>query len=125
MDEAIKIAVNALDSRRATDIEILHVGDITVMAEYFIICSGSSSTQIRTLGDEVEYQLKEKLDLLPLHREGQPSSNWVLLDYGDFIVHVFHRDARDFYKLEHLWADADRVDPETLIDHEGEESNEV
>ncbi|MBR6794129.1 MAG: ribosome silencing factor [Clostridia bacterium] len=125
MDEAIKLAVKALDSRKAMDIEILHVGDLTVMADYFVICSGSSGTQIRTLGDEVEFQLKEQLDLMPLHREGSAASNWVLLDYGYFIVHVFHRDARDFYKLEHLWADADRVDPESLIDHEGEESNEV
>lgn len=125
MEKAIKIAVNALNSRKAMDIEILHVGDITVMAEYFIICSGSSSTQLRTLGDEVEYKLKEELGELPLHREGDPASNWVLLDYGDFIVHVFHREARDFYKLEHLWADAERIDPETLIEKEGEENNEV
>lgn len=123
MDEAVKIAVQALDSRKAMDIEVLHVGDITVMADYFVICSGSSSTQLRTLGDEVEFQLKEKLDLMPLHREGHPSSNWVLLDYGYFIVHVFHRDARDFYKLEHLWADAEHIDAESLI--KGEESNEV
>ncbi len=125
MDEAIKIAVQALDSRKAMDIEILHIGGLTVMADYFVICSGSSGTQIRTLGDEVEFQLKEKLDLLPLHREGSAASNWVLLDYGYFIVHVFHRDARDFYKLEHLWADADRVDPESLIDQEGEKKDEV
>ena len=116
MDEAVKIAVNALYSRKAMDIEVLHVGDITVMADYFVICSGSSSTQIRTLGDEVEYMLKEKLDLAPLRREGHPSSNWVLLDYGFLIVHVFHREARDFYKLEHLWADGDHIDVAALID---------
>ncbi len=120
MDNAVKIAVNALDSRKAMNIEVLHVGDITVMAEYFIICSGSSNTQIRTLGDEVEFQLKEKLELMPLHREGHPSSGWVLLDYGFMIVHVFHQDSREFYKLEHLWADADRIEPETLIEQEGE-----
>ncbi len=120
MDEAVKIAVRALNSRKATDIEVLHVGDITVMADYFVICSGSSSTQIRTLGDEVEFQLKEQIDLAPIHREGHPSSNWILLDYGFMIVHVFHREARDFYKLEHLWADADRVDVESLIEQEGE-----
>ena len=116
MDEAVKIAVNALNSRKATDIEVLHVVDITVMADYFIICSGSSSTQLRTLGDEVEFMLKEKLDLAPLRREGHPSSNWVLLDYGFLIVHVFHREARDFYKLEHLWADGDHIDVAALID---------
>ncbi len=120
MDEAVKIAVNALDSKKALDIEVLHVGDITVMAEYFVICSGTSNTQIRALGDEVEYQLKEKLNLTPLHREGYQSASWVLLDYGFLIVHVFHRDARDFYKLERLWTDADHIDPATLIEQEGD-----
>ena len=125
MDEAVKIAVNALNSRKAMDIEILHVGDITVMADYFVICSASSSTQVRTLCDEVEFMLKEKMDLSPLHREGHQSSGWILLDYGFLIVHVFHREARDFYKLEHLWADGDHIDPATLIEEEGESNNEV
>ena len=125
MDNAVKIAVKALDSRKAQDIEVLHIGGISVMADYFVICSGSSSTQIRTLGDEVEFQLKEQLDLMPIHREGQASSNWILLDYGFMIVHVFHREAREFYKLEHLWADADREDVNALIDQEGEKKDEV
>jgi ribosome-associated protein len=125
MDQAVKIAVKALDSRKAMDIEVLHIGGISVMADYFVICSGSSSTQIRTLGDEVEFQLKEQLDLMPIHREGQASSNWILLDYGFMIVHVFHREAREFYKLEHLWADADREDVNSLIDQEGEKKDEV
>ena len=120
MDEAVKVAVKALDSRKAMDIEVLHIGGISVMADYFVICSGSSSTQIRTLGDEVEFQLKEQLGLDPIHREGQASSNWILLDYGFMIVHVFHREAREFYKLEHLWADADREDVESLIQKEGD-----
>ncbi len=125
MDEAVKIAVKALDSRKAMDIEVLHIGGISVMADHFVICSGSSSTQIRTLGDEVEFQLKEQLDLMPIHREGQASSNWILLDYGFMIVHIFHREAREFYKLEHLWADADREDVGSLIEQEGEKNNEV
>lgn len=125
MDEAVKVAVKALDSRKAMDIEVLHIGGISVMADYFVICSGSSSTQIRTLGDEVEFQLKEQLGLDPLHREGQASSNWILLDYGFMIVHVFHREAREFYKLEHLWADADREDVDSMIKQEGENKNEV
>jgi len=120
MDEAVKVAVNALDSKKANNIEVLHVGDITAMADYFIICSGTSNTQIRALGDEVEYQLKEQLNLVPIHREGYQSASWVLLDYGFLIVHVFHRDAREFYKLERLWTDADHIDPETLIDQEGD-----
>lgn len=120
MDEAVKIAVNALDSRKGQDIEVLRVDEVTSMADYFIICSGSSNTQIRTLGDEVEFQIKEKLGLDPLHREGYQSASWILLDYGFLIVHVFHRDAREFYNLGRLWADAERIDPSTLIEQEGE-----
>ena len=122
MDEAVKIAVNALDSRKGQDIEILRVDGVTSMVDYFIICSGSSNTQIRTLGDEVEFKIKEKLGLDPLHREGYQSASWILLDYGFLIVHVFHRDAREFYNLGRLWADAERIDPATLIEQEGEES---
>lgn len=125
MNEAVKIAVNALDSRKGSDIEVLKIGGISSVADYFIICSGSSTTQIRTLGDEVEFRLKEDLGLAPLHCEGYQSGNWYLLDYGFLIVHVFHREAREFYKLEHLWADAERIAPETLIDQKGEEENEV
>lgn len=121
MDEAVKIAVNALDSRKGQDIEVLRVDGVTSMADYFIICSGSSNTQIRTLGDEVEFKIKEKLGLDPLHREGYQSASWILLDYGFLIVHVFHRDAREFYNLGRLWADAERIDPATLIEQEGEE----
>ncbi len=125
MNEAVKIAVNALDSRKGTGIEVLHVGKISSMADYFIICSGSSTTHIRTLGDEVEFRLKEDLGIMPLHREGYRSGNWYLLDYGFMIVHVFHHEAREFYKLEHLWADADRVETDNLIDQKGENENEV
>lgn len=121
MDEAVKIAVNALDSRKGQDIEVLRVDEVTSMADYFIICSGSSNTQIRTLGDEVEFKIKEKLGIDPLHREGYQSASWILLDYGFMIVHVFHRDAREFYNLGRLWADAERIDPSTLIEQEGEE----
>lgn len=125
MDEAVKIAVEALDSKKAMNIEVLRVGDITVMADYFVICSGSSNTQIRALGDEVEYQLKEKLNLDPLHREGYQTASWVLLDYGFMIVHVFHQDAREFYKLERLWADADRLDTAALTEKQEGQNDEI
>ncbi len=119
MNEAVEIAVKALDSRKALDIEILRVSDITVMADYFVICTGTSSTQIKTLANEVEFELKEQLDLDPLHREGYQGSDWILLDYGFLIVHVFLHNARDFYKLERLWSDGEHIDPATIIDQEG------
>lgn len=123
MDKAVKIAVNALDSRKGLDIEILRVEEVSSMADYFIICSGTSNTQIRTLGDEVEFKLKEELGIEPLHREGYQSASWYLLDYGFMIVHVFHQEARNFYNLGRLWADAERIDPASMI--EGEKENEV
>ncbi len=119
MNEAVELAVKALDSRKGLDIEILRVSDITVMADYFVICTGTSSTQIKTLANEVEFELKEKLDLDPLHREGYQGSDWILLDYGFLIVHVFLHNARDFYKLERLWSDGEHIDPATIIDQEG------
>ena len=122
MEEAVKIAVNALDDKKGGDIQILHVGDITVMADYFVLCSGTSNTQIRALGNEVEFQLKEKMGLDPLHREGYESASWLLLDYGFLIVHIFHRDAREFYNLERLWTDAERIDPATLIESQEDRS---
>ena len=119
MNEAVEIAVKALDRRKAMDIEILRVSDITVMADYFVICTGTSSTQIKTLANEVEFELKEKLNMDPLHREGYQGSDWILLDYGFLIVHVFLHNARDFYKLERLWSDGEHIDPATIIDQEG------
>ena len=124
MNEAVELAVKALDSRKGLDIEVLRVSDITVMADYFVICTGTSSTQIKTLANEVEYELKEKLDLDPLHREGYQGSDWILLDYGFLIVHVFLHNARDFYKLERLWSDGEHIDPATIIDQE-EKNDEV
>ncbi len=124
MNEAVELAVKALDSRKGLDIEVLRVSDITVMADYFVICTGTSSTQIKTLANEVEYELKEKLDLEPLHREGYQGSDWILLDYGFLIVHVFLHNARDFYKLERLWSDGEHIDPATIIDQE-EKNDEV
>ena len=108
MDEAVKIAVNALDSKKAKDIEVLHVGDITVMADYFVIASGTSSTHVKSLAEEAEFRLKEQ-GIAPIRTEGFNTQNWFILDYGSVIVHVFSPDAREFYDLDHLWADGENV----------------
>lgn len=107
--EAIKIAVSALDSKKAEDIRVIKVGDITVIADYFIIADGTSTTQLKTLADEVEYQLKES-GLEPLRVQGTGQSNWMIIDYGDIVVHVFRKDMREFYDLERLWRDGEEVD---------------
>ncbi len=98
------LAAKALDSKKAQDIRVLKVEDVTVMTDYLVIGTGSSSTQVRALADEVEYQLEEA-GTKALRREGMDTRNWVVIDYGPVMVHVFYPETRDFYDLEHLWAD--------------------
>ena len=108
--EALETIVKALDSKRAEDIQVLHVEDLTILGDYFIIANGTSTTHTRTLADEVEYQMTQK-GREPGHREGRGNgSNWVVLDYADIIVHIFYKETRGFYQLERLWADGEQVD---------------
>ena len=107
--EELEIAVKALDSRKGKNITALKVEDLTILANYFIIASATSTTQVKALADEVEYQLGEK-GVKPKSIEGYQSQTWIVLDYYDIIVHVFLEETRDFYQLERLWADGTPVD---------------
>lgn len=93
-----------LDSKKAQDVKLLHVEDITAIADYFVIATGTSTTQVRALVDEVEFQLKEK-GVTPLRIEGYDTRKWVVMDYNTVVVHVLYPQERDFYALEKLWAD--------------------
>ena len=107
-------AVKVLDSKKATDLKLLKIDSKTTIADYFVICSGNSSTQIKTLSDEVEYQLG--VGRVPYVRlEGTDSDEWKVIDCHDIIVHVFSNEARGFYKLEKLWADAEEIDINSII----------
>jgi len=107
--EVAGLAVNALDSKKAQDIKLLKTRDVTILADYFVICTANSTTQLNTLSDEVERVLKENGEP-PLRREGHRAGGWVLIDSGCVVVHMFLKDARDFYMLERLWSDAEDVD---------------
>ena len=109
-------AAKALDSKKGRDIKVIGIDKITTLADYFVICSGGSNTQINALCDEVEKEL-DKLGETPLHREGYRGGTWVLLDYGCVVVHVFNDEARKFYSLEHLWADGEEVDLSAILPH--------
>lgn len=111
---AMKIA-QALDSKKAQDIRVLQIRDLTVIGDYFVIAGGSSSTQVQALAGEVEYQL-DQLGVKPSHVEGQDTRNWILMDYGSVIVHIFDPQARSYYNLERLWADAVPVELELKQD---------
>lgn len=107
------IIIKALDSKKGLDIRLIKVSDITSLTEYFIIAAGSSSTQVRALAEEAEFQLSQN-GVEPHHIEGK-STGWILLDYGDVVVHVLNEQARSFYDLEHLWADGEQIDISDII----------
>ncbi len=112
--EIAEAVVAVLDSKKARDIKLLHVEAQTSIADYFVLCTGSSRTQVRSLIDEVEYKLS-LCGIVPHHTEGVDASGWMLLDFGAVIVHVFSREARAFYNLEKLYAETSEEDISSLI----------
>ena len=101
--------VKTMDNKKGQDIRLLRTADITVLAEYFAICTATSPTHVKTLTEEIDHIMSE-LGEPPLRREGHRGGSWVLLDFGCVIVHVFMDEARKFYDLERLWHDAENVD---------------
>ena len=104
----------ALDSKKGMNIKLLLISDVSSLADYFLICTGTSNTHVKTLCDYAEYTL-EQLGEPMLGREGHRGNTWELLDYGSIVVHVFTDEAREFYSLERLWADAEQVDISDII----------
>lgn len=96
--------VELLKGKKARDIDVINIAGISVLADYFVICSGTSTTHIKTLADEVEEKMKNDGHQC-LHKEGYNSARWILMDYGDVVIHIFHEEDREFYNLERLWAD--------------------
>ena len=108
--ELALLAARALSEKKGREIQVLEIADLTTLADYFVLCTGSSNTQINALVDNVEKVLTEQAGEEPLHREGYRGGTWVLLDYGCIAVHVFRGEAREFYGLERLWRDGKSVD---------------
>ena len=104
----------ALDAKKGMDIKLLKIDKVSSLADYFLICTGTSNTHVKTLCDYAEYTL-EQLGEPMLGREGHRGNSWELLDYGSIVVHVFTEEARQFYALERLWADAEQVDLKDII----------
>ena len=104
------IAAKALDEKKGQNISAIEVTDLTTLADYFVIATGSSNTQINALCGAVEKALKEQAEEMPLRREGYRDGTWVLLDYGCLTVHVFSPEAREFYSLDRLWGDGKPLD---------------
>ena len=104
----------ALDAKKGMDIKLLRINEVSSLADYFLICTGTSNTQVKTLCDYAEYTF-EQLGEPMLGREGHRGNSWELLDFGSVVVHVFTDEARKFYDLERLWEDAEAVDLKDIV----------
>lgn len=106
--EHVKLAAHCAEEKKALDVLVLRLSALTEFTDYFVICSGNSTRQTQAIADEITDQLK-KLKVRPLHTEGYNNGEWILIDYGIFVVHIFTEQSRQFYDLERLWRDAERV----------------
>ncbi len=115
LDPEVQLAIKSAAEKKAFDLIALDLRSIASFTEYFIIASGSNQRQVQAIADEINEQLKKQLATRPVRIEGYNSADWVLLDYGDFVVHIFNGEAREFYDLARLWRDAGKVEiPENL-----------
>lgn len=105
----IRLAVEAAQDKQAVDVTVLKLPGAGTFAEYFLLCSGQSQPQIKAISDAIEERLEKQGKRLS-HREGKAGAEWVLLDYADFVVHIFSERARQYYDLERLWRNAERID---------------
>ncbi len=106
LDENVKLALRCASDKKAFDMVAIDLREIASFTEFFIIASGANSRQVQAIADEITEQLKEQLNSRVVRVEGYQTGEWVLLDYGDFVVHIFEAKAREFYDLERLWRDA-------------------
>ncbi|GHU89649.1 ribosomal silencing factor RsfS [Clostridia bacterium] len=111
--------VKSLDAKKARTVRAIEVTEVTVLADYFVIATATSTTHLKTLAEEIEFQLKE-IGIEPHHIEGHASGNWILLDYHSVVAHLFLQETRDFYDLERLWGDAPTVN--LSVDIEGDKA---
>lgn len=107
-ENILKIAVKAIDSKLGENIKVIKIDELTIIANYFIIANGNSNTQVKAIADEVEFKLSEA-GLEPHRTEGYQGASWIVLDYVDVVIHVFHKETRDFYDLERLWQDGTEI----------------
>lgn len=112
--EIAKELVHVLDMKKARDIRLLRVSDQTIIADYFVICQGTSNTNIKALAGEAEYKLG-LCGVAPLRIDGYSEGQWIVIDFGCVLVHIMNRESRDFFKLEKLWSDAENVDIDDIL----------
>lgn len=114
LEEKMINIVKFADSKKARDIVVLKLTDLTTIADYFVICNGGSSTQVKAIADEVEEKMSE-LGVEPYGKEGFSVADWILMDYSDVVLHVFTPESREFFNIENLWSDAERIDISHIV----------
>jgi len=110
LDPELQLAIRCADEKKAVNMSALDLREIASFTEFFFIASGTNQRQVQAIADEINEQLKKQLRRRPVRVEGYNTAEWLLLDYGDFVIHLFDKDAREFYDLERLWRDARRVE---------------
>ena len=110
LDPELQLAIRCAEEKKAVNMIVLDLREIASFTEFFMIASGTNQRQVQAIADEINEQLKKQLKRKPVRIEGYSGAEWVLLDYGDFVVHLFDKEARDFYDLERLWRDARRAE---------------
>ncbi len=112
--EMVKIICKAMDAKQAVDVEVIEIGEVSTIADYFVICNGNNTPQVDAIVDSVEYEMY-KAGFNGARMEGaKNASGWILMDFGDVVVHVFAKEDRSFYNLERIWKDGKKVDPASL-----------
>ncbi len=114
MEEILQAVIKSIEDKKGMDIAVLNLAEVASFTDYFIICTGTSSRHIRALADNVQDKLGE-LSIRPTHIEGYKFAEWILMDYVDFVVHMFSEQARMFYELERLWQDSKRIEVKDLF----------
>lgn len=112
--ELVLAIAKVLDEKKAIDIRAIKTEEVTILSDYFIIASGTSTTHTKSLADDVEYEIKQRLGIEPEHIEGR-ATGWILIDYGTVLVHIFDSQSREYYNLERLWVDATDVDLSSVL----------
>lgn len=110
LDPEVQLAIKCAFEKQALDLVALDLRQIASFTEFFVIASGSNQRQVQAIADNITEQLKDQLNVKPVRVEGYTAAEWILVDFGDFIFHIFDRNARDFYDLDRLWRDATKVD---------------
>lgn len=118
-NKIIDIAANTLNDKKALDISAIHIGELTVIAEYFILATATSNTHVKALADAVEEKLKKE-GIMPDHIEGK-ATGWILMDYNGVVIHIFSRETREFYDLDRMWDDGEKIDLDKILTSEREE----